>query len=338
VVAALLLWWVLRDTDLTEVLRQIGQASILWILVAAVLNLGHNIFRVWRWRALLAPVRRGVPFRPMFVAVIVGYLTSWTIPGRIGELVRPMLLSQRERLPLGPCIGSVVGDRVLDGATVVALFAVGAWLSPPDGAAAESATLIRSGAMTLFVGAVLFVVAMLGISATGGRARGWLARRGRTVSWIGNSILSVSSGMDALRSPRLLLLILVYSVLSWVTIALGTWAMVWSVGVRVPLGAILFIMPILVLGVAVPTPGGAGSYHGAMKVGLLLYAVGETQAASAAIVAHLIILVPTILLGMVLIWTEKISWREVIDAARNFKSLGEAPRAAGAENTMESMP
>jgi uncharacterized protein (TIRG00374 family) len=338
VVAALLLWWVLRDTDLTEVLRQIGQASILWILVAAVLNLGHNIFRVWRWRALLAPVRRGVPFRPMFVAVIVGYLTSWTIPGRIGELVRPMLLSQRERLPLGPCIGSVVGDRVLDGATVVALFAVGAWLSPPDGAAVESATLIRSGAMTLFVGAVLFVVAMLGISATGGRARGWLSRRGRTVSWIGNSILSVSSGMDALRSPRLLLLILVYSVLSWVTIALGTWAMVWSVGVRVPLGAILFIMPILVLGVAVPTPGGAGSYHGAMKVGLLLYAVGETQAASAAIVAHLIILVPTVLLGMVLIWTEKISWREVIDAARNFKSLGEAPRAAGAENTMESMP
>jgi uncharacterized protein (TIRG00374 family) len=329
---------VLRDTDPAGVLRQVGQASIAWILIAAVVNLGHNIFRVWRWQALLAPVRPRVPFRPMFVAVIIGYLTTWTIPGRIGELVRPMLLSQRERLPLGPCIGSVVGDRVLDGATVVALFAVGAWLSPPEGAAAESATLIRGGAMTLLVGAVLFVVLMLGISAAGGRARGWLGRRGRAVSWIGNSILSVSSGMDALRSPRLLLLILLHSVLSWVTIALGTWAMVWSVGVRVPLGAILFILPILVLGVAVPTPGGAGGYHGAMKIGLLLYGVGETQAASAAIVAHLIILVPTILLGVVLIWTEKISWREVIAAARNVKSLGEAPQPARAENTMEGMP
>jgi uncharacterized protein (TIRG00374 family) len=338
--AALLLWWVLRDTNLQEVLHHLGQASILWIVVATVLNLGHNVFRVWRWRALLAPERAAVPFRPMFAAVIVGYMTSWAIPGRIGELVRPMLLAQRERLPLGPCIGSVVADRVLDGVTVVALFALGAWLTPLEGAAAENAGLIRSGALTLLVAAVLFVVLMLGVSSARSPVEGWLERRGRTVRWIGHSVLSVSSGVNALRSPRLLLLVLLHSFLAWGTISLGTWAMVWSVGVRVSLGAILFIMPILVLGVAVPTPGGAGSYHGAMKVGLLLFAVGDSLAASAAIVAHLIILVPTILLGMVLIWTERISWREMVSAARGFKSLGEGPRRSGATagETLESLP
>ena len=36
---------VLRDTDLNEVVSIIGQASIFWIVVAALVNLGHNIFR-----------------------------------------------------------------------------------------------------------------------------------------------------------------------------------------------------------------------------------------------------------------------------------------------------
>jgi hypothetical protein len=144
--------------------------------------------------------------------------------------------------------------------------------------------------------------------------------------------------MDALRSPRQLARISIYSLLAWITISLGTWAMVASVGVRVPLPAILFIMPILVAGVAVPTPGGAGGYHAAMKFGLVLLAIGEAQAASAAIVAHLIILVPTVLLGLVLIWMDKISWRDVMAAARNIKTLGDNPLRPPAERTMESTP
>ena len=58
-------------------------------------------------------------------AVILGYATSWVVPGRLGELVRPALLAGRQRLPLGPCLGSVVADRLLDGMAVLALFVVG---------------------------------------------------------------------------------------------------------------------------------------------------------------------------------------------------------------------
>jgi len=95
--AGLLLWWVLRGIDPHILWSQLREASLLGLLVAAALGVAHNIFRVLRWRALLEPVRSKVPFRPMFDAVILGYATSWTIPGRLGELVRPALLAGRER-------------------------------------------------------------------------------------------------------------------------------------------------------------------------------------------------------------------------------------------------
>jgi uncharacterized protein (TIRG00374 family) len=274
----------------------------------------------------------------MFTAVIVGYTMTWIVPGRIGELGRPMLLAERERLPLGPCIGSVVADRILDALSVAGLFVLGTWLTPLSGTAAEHSTEIRTAALTLIVGAILFVVFMLLLSASRQRVEGWLARRGAVVQWIGRSALSIASGIDALRSPRLLALVLLHSALAWLTIAVATWAMVLSVGVDVSLPAIMFIIPLLVLGVAMPTPGGAGTYHAAMVFGLSLFGVAQSPAVSAAIIAHLIVTVPIILFGFLLLRLDKISWRDMVGAARNFKSLGQAPLPDPGSKTMEGVP
>jgi uncharacterized membrane protein YbhN (UPF0104 family) len=120
----------------------------------------------------------------------------------------------------------------------------------------------------------------------------------------------------------LLIRIVVLSLLAWLTIALATWIGVRSVGADISFPAMLVILPMLALGVAVPTPGGAGSYHGAMKLGLMLFGVGEAVAVSAGILMHLVITIPVILLGVVLIWTEGLSWNDIVSAARQLRQLG----------------
>ena len=142
--AVLLLWLVLRGVDPAEMWHALKQASVVGLLLSALINVGHNVFRVWRWQALLTPVQPGVPFRPMFSAIIIGYATTWVIPGRIGEIVRPTFLSVKEDVPLGPCLGSVVTDRVMDAGAIVVLFTVGTWLMPLPGEAAAHATAIRT--------------------------------------------------------------------------------------------------------------------------------------------------------------------------------------------------
>lgn len=337
--AVALLWWVLRGSDPAAVWAQLKGASFSLMLLCVVLNVGHNVFRAWRWRVLLTPFQPGVPFRPMFVAIIVGYMTSWVVPGRLGELVRPMLLSARERVPLGPCIGSIVADRMLDGMSVVALFVLGTWITPLEGEAAEYETLIRTGSVTMAMLVAGVTVVMLLASTAGPRFENWLDRRHRAIRWVGRTMISISTGVSALRSPRLVIQLAVYSLLAWLTIAAATWAGVHAAGADVSFGAILVIQPLLVLGVAVPTPGGAGSYHGAMKVGLMLFGVTQVTAVSAAFLMHFLIVVPVILLGMILLWTDGISWKELVSSAAQVRKLGSIGEAApSVERVVEETP
>jgi uncharacterized protein (TIRG00374 family) len=258
----------------------------------------------------------------MFVAVIIGYMTSWVIPGRLGEVVRPTLLSAREKVPLGPCLGSVVADRLMDGVAIVVLFAAGIWLAPLTGDAARHVGAIRKFSI-LFIGFLAIFIGALVLASTARTTLGrWVDQRGKLVRWMGRTFLSISDGVRAFREPRLLAWILVHSLVAWLVIGLGTWLGVRAVGADIPFGGMLVMLPMIALGVAVPTPGGAGSYHAVMAFGLGLYQVDEVTAVSSGILMHLVITVPVILLGVVFIWTEGISWKDVIAAARRLRDLG----------------
>ncbi len=318
--AALLLWFVLRGVDRTALLAAIGRASVVGLLAGAAVNLAHNVFRVWRWGALLAPVKPGLRFRPMFGAVIVGYLTTWVLPGRLGELVRPALLTAREGVPIGPSLGSIVADRVLDGAAILILFMTGTYLSPIEGSAAQK---LRSAAFVLLVLVLLFMAGAVVAGGMRARLESWFDRRGRFVRWSGRAFLSLASGTEALRRPRLLALVLGYSLLAWLTIAAGAWLGVRASGADVSLAAMMVMLPLLAFGVAVPTPGGAGGYHAAMAFGLqMLYGVPADVAVAAGILMHLAVVLPVIVLGLVLLRTERISWADVMAAARGVRGLG----------------
>ena len=316
--AGILLAWVLRGADLRAISEQFRQASLPMLALCAALNLGHTAFRVWRWRALLEPVRREIPFRPMFDAVILGYWTSWVVPGRLGELVRPALLAGRQRLPLGPCLGSVVSDRLLDAAAMLALFTVGLAITPLGGEAAAHAAWIRGGSFGL-VGLFSLPLLLLLLVSTFGRRR-QPAAGGRIRARLARMLLSLAQGTDALRRPRLLFKVLLHSMLAWTAITVGTWIGIRACGVEIPLGAAWIILPLLALGIALPTPGGAGGYHAAMIFGLTqLFAVPETLAVGAAFLVHAVVIVPFILLGSLLLLVERLPFHDLLEAARQLR-------------------
>jgi glycosyltransferase 2 family protein len=328
VLAVLLFWFVLRGVDRRALVLALGRASLWGLLAAAAVNLAHNVFRVWRWGALLEPVRPRLKFRPMFTAVIIGYLTTWVLPGRLGELVRPALLTAREDVPLGPALGSIVADRVLDGAAIVALFALGIFLSPIQGSAAQT---IRSAAVVMLLLVLVFMIGAIVAGGVRGRIEAWSERRGRFLRWSGRVFVSLSLGTEALRRPRLLAIVLAHSLLAWLTIAAGAWLGVRASGAPVSFPAMMVMLPLLAFGVAVPTPGGAGGYHAAMAFGLqMLFGVPAETAVAAGILVHLAVILPVIVLGLAILKTERISWGDVLAAARGVRALG-FPTGQGTE-------
>jgi uncharacterized protein (TIRG00374 family) len=327
VLAVALLVWVLRGIDPKILWAQMREASALGLMAAAVLGVGQNVFRVWRWRALLEPVRPGLPFRPMFDAVILGYATSWAIPGRLGEIVRPALLAGRERLPLGPCLGSVLADRLLDGMAVLVLFGVGVALLPLWGGGMEHALIVRGSAFGIVALMLLPIVALLVASRRREPLERWIAGTHGWRAWVGRSVLALSEGVEALKRPKLLVRSVVHTLGAWLMIGLSTWVGVRACGVEIPFVAILVLMPLLVLGIALPTPGGAGGYHAAMRVGLMeLFGVSEPQAVGAGLLQHAVIVLPILLLGGILLVVDRVPIAELVQAARQIRDMGAVPR------------
>ena len=327
-IAVILLYWVLHGLDRKILREAIGRASWSLLALGAVINLGHNVFRVWRWRWLLAPVRPNVRFRPMFASVILGYLTTWLVPGRIGEVVRPALLSAKEDIPLGPCVGTVVADRLLDGVAIVGLFAIGSIGASFSASAQSLAGEIRLGAWIALAVILVCLAGLIVVSTSGPRVDAWVSRRATPIRWLGQAAIGLSQGVAALRSPRRILPILAYSFAAWLTIALGTWLGMRAAGATVPFSDSLVMLLPLALGVAIPTPGGVGGYHAAMMWGLSsLFGVAPAVAAGVGILMHLAIVLPVLVFGPILLVTEKVSWRDLVAAAKQVKAMGHSPTA-----------
>jgi uncharacterized protein (TIRG00374 family) len=327
--AGILLWWVLRGTDPQILWSHLRQASLLGLLAAAVVSVAHNVFRVLRWRALLEPVRSNVPFRPMFDAVILGYATSWVIPGRLGEVVRPALLSGRERLPLGPCLGSVLADRLLDGVAVLVLFAAGVAFTPLTGEAVRHASLVRGSAIGLVALISVPIVVLLVASNAGEKLKKRAAEQRGWRGWLGRTLLSLSQGVEAFKRPALIARVAVHTLLAWLLIAASTWIGIRSVGVDLTFGQVLILLPLLVLGIALPTPGGAGGYHAAMRVGLIqLFGVSEPLAVGTGLLLHAVVVLPIIVLGVALLVVDRIPIQDLLHAARQVREMGSSPASA----------
>jgi hypothetical protein len=321
--AALLLYWVFRDKDPRLLRAAIAQASWPGLVAAAVLNFAHNHVRVLRWRRLLAPVRASVPYRPMFAAIVLGYLTTWLVPGRIGELVRPALLTAKEGIPLGPSLGSVVSDRFLDGIAIVVLFFAGSLTATFASGSAALASQMRWASIALASVMAIGLVVLALFARQASRLDARLAGAPPPLRWLGRAALALAQGASALRTPSLWLPILGLSLVAWLMIAAGTWIGIRSAGVPIDFSASLVLLPLLAIGVALPTPAGAGGYHAAMQFGLTqLFGVDGTAAAGAGLLMHLAVMVPVLIVGPALLYTESLSLADLIRAARQIKGLG----------------
>ena len=336
-IAVLLFVWVFHGVGLDALVESIRSAAIGGLVMSAVLQFGHNVFRVARWRLLLAPFREAVPFRPMFTAVTLGYLVTWTIPGRLGELVRPALLSSREDVPLGPCVGTVLVDRILDGVAILILFAIGVVVTPLQGEAAVYAGAIRAGAVTTVAILMVALAILVGLSMRAERFEARFEGRRGPIAWTARMIVSLARGTEALRNPIRLAWILFHSLAAWTTVGLGMWFGLRACGIDIPFGGVFVMQPMLAIGVAVPTPGGAGGFHAAAKAALIyLFLVPETLAVSASILLHLAGVVPVFVVGALLLWIERLTVRDLRNIGKGIQDLGAHARPLPSVPTEET--
>lgn len=305
ILALALVAWFLRHANIADVWAHVREARVDLLLLGLVFVVATYWARAVRWQYLLEPVGR-TTFRTVFRTTVIGFAALAILPARVGDVLRPYLLSRREGLATTATIATVVMERVLDLMAVLALLAIYVWGFTGDSPLPDRLLNPVKVSATLAAAVSVVLMAMMWVLATHPERIGNLAAAaarilpGRLSERVGSLASTFSGGFAATRNPRALVMAMLWSFPVWLAIAAEAWAVTVAFGIDMSFAGTFLLQALLVIGVAVPTPGGVGSYHEAYRIGVTtFFGAPNDRAVAAAIVTHAISFVPVVLLGVV---------------------------------------
>ena len=289
------LFLVLRGVDwqaLGPILRQVSWG---WLLAAV----GVEMLTMWigamRWRWLFWPHYRPRTGR-LFAILGVAQLANTVLPGRLGLLVRALLVGNDGAVSRATALTTLAVEKMLEGITLLPV-GILLWLvlDLPDWL--RISALVSAG---LLLGLALVVGVGLRWRET---FLGWLSAR--TTGRLFRVSQALLDGLDALRSAQVGWRLWALSVVYWAAVLAVIGLVLRSVGLQVPPVALLALLFVLQIGVRVPSlPGNVGVFEYLGVVTLSAFGVDRTSALGAMLVLHVVMYLPPSLVGVgYLIWT-----------------------------------
>lgn len=283
------------QVDFGEMGRALQGASYLFLLPATVVYFVGMGLRTLRWSYLLDPLGH-VTVRRLFPVIAIGYMANNTLPLRLGELVRVYFLGRRESLSQASALATIVVERIFDGLALLLILAAVSLFLPLAGWIGETARIVA-----IFVIVALLLTLAIGASPrrTERLAAGFLrflpGRLRRRAMEITDLFLE---GFRVLHHPGKLLLVLLASLLVWLTEAIVFYLVGFSFALDLPFTVLLLSTCVASLSVSLPaTQGGIGPFEFFCARTIALFGVSLPLANAYAIVVHAVLLVPFSLLG-----------------------------------------
>lgn len=322
--------WFLSHANLASVWTQVKRARIDLLVAGFFAVILTYVIRAWRWQYLLHPIGP-TRFRTAFRTTVIGFAALGVLPARAGDVLRPYLLARQEGLLVSATLATIVMERVLDLIAVLALLAVYVW-GIADSAALPPALLRGIEVSSALAGAV--AIALMGVmwvfathpERIGGLVFAMARVLPHTVAdRLAGLARTFSGGFAAAREPRALAAAIAWSFPLWLAIAAEAWLVTIAFDIAMPFTGTFLLQALLVIGVAVPTPGAVGSYHEAYRIGVTtFFGAPEDTAVAAAIVTHAISYFPVVLAGIVFMAQDGLSFGR-IKALASTKEVANLP-------------
>lgn len=315
--------------DVPEALAVIGRADPVPLLAVVPVVAVQVLVRALRWRLLLP--RRPGGSRPRVsrttTALLIGYLGNATLPARLGEPIRAVVIARAERLPTGGAFGSVVLERVVDTA---ALATVGLCAAVGVGA---PAWIVNLGVFVAIVGlGLLLLLSTTGLDpfvAFAERIAARLPHRGRrAASWALARTTSFADGVSGHRRRPDVAGAALLSVLAWLLDGLIFWLVGTAIGLPLGGGEALVISTVGALATAIPSaPGFLGTFEVAVAAAAAAFGATGPQGLALALATHAMVLGPVLVAGVVALGRAGLTLGGLSGAASDAEPDGAIARA-----------
>ena len=305
----------LQHIGLDRIGHSLVTSSPSWVLVGLALMCVSMLFRAVSWHAIL---RAALPdFRPRFTdawqGTTVGVLMSATLPARLGEPSRALIVARRlgrprEALPV--VIGTLVSQTLLN---VLALVILGAVMFSTVGlfAGREQALLWYAAAPFVVLLLVLVAPALVrsGLPKRSARVARWM-RQGRAAA------TRVRRGLIVFRRPRLGSAAVTMQLGAWALQLVACYVLMVALGLDTrgaDLGAAAAVLFAVNVSAVLPlTPSNLGVFQAACVLVLnRAYGIGYADAFAYGIILQAVEIAAAVVLGAPALVKEGLSWREV---------------------------
>jgi uncharacterized protein (TIRG00374 family) len=271
--------------------------------------------RAWRWQYLLKPLK-SVRFSNSMSATAIGLMANMILPARLGEIVRAVVLGQRERIDKSASFATVVVDRLLDGFTILFILLVLLLVAPLPFDQGWQQRL-RWGGMAFFllyggVFALLFYLHRAPTHVLQGIRHVCSRLPIRWVDQFCQFLESFSEGLHTLERREYLGQIIVTSLILWVSVGIYNFLIVLAFQLHLPPTVGFILLVAQAAAVMLPaSPGFVGTHHAASVACLSLWGVAPEAALSVALVMHAIGYFLTVAIGAGYLWALGLSMRDL---------------------------
>ena len=325
--AAVCLVLAIRQVSADELHTALHGFDLRYLPVAIVLSLLIQVLRAWRWKIELSPLKR-LPFTLTWQVVSVAYMMINVLPFRLGEPVRPLLMSWKSGLTVSAIVGNWVFEKMLDSAAMVFFIHLTFLLTDlPEWAHKCSAvSLTTFGVMVaLVVGFWLRGEAFF--AATLGRVLPEHARKKAH-----KILLAAREGLQILPDKRLVAAAMSATMVLWFLPILSSYVLILGFGFDVPFAAALVVFVFIGLGTALPnTPGMVGVFQIAAVWALALFGVPKAEALAYGILLNAVQFFTLVAQGLIALPFVGVDLGELTRAAVHRKGDDEPPGGDGSE-------
>ena len=313
---AVLAFLALQKIGLTNIASALITASPTLVLLGLAIMCSAMVLRAVSWHAILkaALPRSRVRMSDAAQGTFIGVLMSSTLPARLGEPSRALVVARRtgkprENLPI--VLGTVVSQTLLN---IVALIVLGAIMF-------SSVNFFNGHQNALVVAAIaplalLIVVLLMPVVLRGTGSKSRSSRVHALAAQVRGAMARVRAGLIVFRRPRLGATATVAQLGAWALQCLSCWVLLVALGLDkhgAGIGAAAAVLFAVNITAVLPaTPANLGVFQAACAAVLHTgWHIGYGDGVAFGVILQAVEVTTAILMGMPALLKEGMSWREV---------------------------
>ncbi|MBN1274322.1 MAG: flippase-like domain-containing protein [Candidatus Aminicenantes bacterium] len=316
VVTVLALWLSFKNLDWRVLKEALLRINLIWVGLA-VLNAVFTVYALgFRWRILLAS-KKSVSLGYIFRLNILNQYANILVPARLGEVIRIYLIRRGAGIPVAYAAGTVLIEKMMDTFAFVTL-----WIAVPAVLALQEK--VRGYKIAVFVCGAMAVLLLVLIwrPAVFLRLIRFASRilphkfRDRIVGFFEEGF----KAFHMLKDVKILIFLILLTFVLVMLEVLTNFMLFQAFDFPLPFVAALFLLLGVQVGVILPsTPGKVGVLELAVIYSLSVFSIPKSEALSFALVFHIIVFLPKILLGLYFISRLDISLKKNYFLEKNEK-------------------